>query len=131
MPKLVLQIPSMFLLLMMMVTEKEYFYSMHFHLYNSFHPAGDFQLSLATDDGALSFKEDLEQDIDFLLTLSRIDGEPVRLATRILFSVSTTGFPANVSGKSIQKFVNHLLNLHISKFYCSSNSCMSFGDVVQ
>ncbi len=87
---------------------------MHFHLHNFSHPAGDFKLSLTADDGAVSFNEDLEQDIDFLLTLSRIDGEPVRLATRVLFSVSTTGFPANLSGKSIQKFPNHLLNSHIS-----------------
>ncbi len=58
---------------------------------------GDFQLSLA--HGPLSVNEKMEVEVDFLLTLSRIDEEPVRLATRVLFSVSTTGFPATVSGK--------------------------------
>ncbi len=99
MPKSVLQIPSMFLLLMMMVTAISIVCTFTFIF---IYIAGDFQLSLATDHGALSFNEELEENIDFLLTLSRIDGEPVRLATRVLFNVSTTGFPATVSGKSIQ-----------------------------
>ncbi len=85
----------------MMVTA--YFYSVHFHLYNSFHAAGDFQVSLVNRDGALSFNEELEEDINFVVTLSRVDEGPVRLATRVLFNVSTTGFPTTVSGESIQK----------------------------
>ncbi len=67
--------------------------------YNSFHPAGDFQLSLITDDGALRFNEELKEDINFVVDLTRVDGGPVRLATRVFFSVITTGFP-DVSGQS-------------------------------
>ncbi len=75
---------------------------MHFFTDNSFHPAGDFQVSLVNRNGTLIFNEELKKDINFVVTLSRVDEGPVRLATRVLFNVSTTGFPVTVSGELIQ-----------------------------
>ena len=84
----------------------------------SFHPASDYQLSFSsTPNGPISVLESMEDNIPVTITLSRSDGESVRLDQQVVVALDTAGFPASVSGKNIYTcelyFFNELVHLQL------------------
>ncbi len=68
---------------------------------NSFDPAGDFQITFDGFTGA-ELDEGLEQDLNLVMRLSRVDGGIVRLDRDFAVLLFTTGFPAIISGELVQ-----------------------------
>ena len=67
---------------------------------NSFHPVGDFQLTWDINGGEV-FNEELEERLELVLLLSRIDGELVRLAYGVIVIADT--FQSSAMCELIQK----------------------------
>ncbi len=81
-----------------------YLHSVHLVLIiNSFHPAGDFQLTWDINGGVFNevFNEELEERLELVLLLSRIDGELVRLAYGVMVIADT--FQSSAMCELIQK----------------------------